>query len=70
MQEEVQGNGESSWCASALSGVLSPEPDSAFAAEVVEQSRRLLDGLADEELRGIVLRKMETPGNSWGLRLY
>jgi len=42
-----------------FSGLLSREPDPAFAAEVAEESRRLLDGLADEELRQIALRKME-----------
>ncbi len=59
VQEEAQASGESSWGGSALSGVLSREPDPAFAAEVVEQGRRLLEALADEELRQIVLRKME-----------
>jgi DNA-directed RNA polymerase specialized sigma24 family protein len=42
-----------------LNSVLSREPDPAFAAEVAEQSRALLNGLANEELRQIALRKME-----------
>jgi DNA-directed RNA polymerase specialized sigma24 family protein len=50
---------ESGWQISALSGLLSREPDPAFAAEVAEQSRALLEGLADENLRQIVLRKLE-----------
>ncbi len=58
-QEAERGGNESGYRGSALSGVLSREPDPAFAAEVAEQSRRLLDQLGDEELRLIVLCKME-----------
>ncbi len=60
VQEEARrGGDESSWRGSALSGVLSREPDPAFAAEVAEESRRLLEELGDEELRQIALAKME-----------
>ena len=38
-----------------LSGLFSREPDPGFAAEVGEQSRVLLEGLADDELRQIAL---------------
>jgi DNA-directed RNA polymerase specialized sigma24 family protein len=44
---------------SVLARVLSREPDPAFAAEVAEECRRLLDVLPDEELRQIALRKMD-----------
>ncbi len=54
-RDDAGSNGD----ASALAGVLSREPDPAFAAEVAEQTRRLLDSLADEELRQVVLWKME-----------
>jgi DNA-directed RNA polymerase specialized sigma24 family protein len=44
---------------SGLARLLSHEPDPAFAAEVAEECRRLLDALPDEELRQIALWKME-----------
>jgi len=53
------GGAESSGPGAAFSDLFSREPDPAFAAEVAEESRRLLDVLADEELRQIALRKME-----------
>lgn len=59
VQQEVQGGDASNWHGSGLAALLSREPDPAFAAEVAEECRRLLDGLADEELRRIALRKME-----------
>ncbi len=49
VQQEAEHSGESSWRGSALSGVLSREPDPAFAAEVAEQSRNLLAELGDED---------------------
>lgn len=55
---------------SALSTLLSREPEPSFAAEVAEQSRKLLAGLSDEELRLIALSKMEGYTNEEiGLRL-
>jgi len=60
VSQEAQGwDEESSWQGSALAAVLSQEPDPAFAAEVAEECRRLLDDLKDEELRQIALLKME-----------
>ena len=53
------GGKESALDGSFLSQLLSPEPDPAFAAEVAEECRRLLDALQNEELRQIALRKME-----------
>jgi len=44
---------------SALSELLSRELDLAFAGEVAEESRCLLDGLADAQLYQIALREME-----------
>jgi DNA-directed RNA polymerase specialized sigma24 family protein len=55
----LEGDEDSGWPLAALSGLLSREPDPAFAAEVADQSRCLLEGLADEELRQIALAKME-----------
>jgi len=59
VQQEAEQGTESSWLGSALSGVLSREPDPAFAAEVAEQTAALLAELGNEELRQIALRKME-----------
>lgn len=59
VQQEADSEETPNWRGSALAGLLSREPDPAFAAEVAEQSRCLLDRLEDEELRSIVLRKME-----------
>jgi DNA-directed RNA polymerase specialized sigma24 family protein len=42
-----------------LVSVLGREPDPAFAAEVAEQCRWLLDRLGDEELQHIAVRKLE-----------
>jgi DNA-directed RNA polymerase specialized sigma24 family protein len=39
--------------------LASPEPDPAFATEVAEECRRLLDLLGDEQLRMIAVGKME-----------
>jgi DNA-directed RNA polymerase specialized sigma24 family protein len=60
LQEEMQHDAaESSWQESALSGLLSREADPAFAAEVAEQTRQLLDSLGDHGLRQIAVWKME-----------
>jgi DNA-directed RNA polymerase specialized sigma24 family protein len=43
----------------ALAQVVGDEPSPDFAAQVAEESRRLLDLLADEELRTVALWKLE-----------
>jgi DNA-directed RNA polymerase specialized sigma24 family protein len=63
VQQEAEGGGELSWRGSVLSGVLSREPDPAWAAEVAEESRGLLEKLRDEELRQIAMRKLEGYSN-------
>jgi DNA-directed RNA polymerase specialized sigma24 family protein len=45
--------------ADGLAGLIGPEPTPAFAAEVAEECRRLLDALPDAELRSIAVWKME-----------
>ena len=42
-----------------LDAVVGHEPTPAFACEVAEQCRRLLDGLADDKLRALALGKLE-----------
>jgi DNA-directed RNA polymerase specialized sigma24 family protein len=42
-----------------LADLAGSEPDPAFAAEVADQCRRLLNSLADDTLRTIAIRKME-----------
>ncbi|MBV9124018.1 MAG: RNA polymerase subunit sigma-70 [Planctomycetes bacterium] len=42
-----------------LDQVIGPEPTPAFAAQVAEECRRLLDRLEDAELKSIALWKME-----------
>jgi DNA-directed RNA polymerase specialized sigma24 family protein len=60
VEREAGTGGESaSLEGSPLAALLSREPDPAFAAEVAEECRRLLGRLGDEELRQIVLGKME-----------
>jgi DNA-directed RNA polymerase specialized sigma24 family protein len=59
VHEAAQAEGAESSGPGAFADLFSREPDPAFAAEVAEESRRLLDLLADEELRQIALRKME-----------
>jgi DNA-directed RNA polymerase specialized sigma24 family protein len=54
-----RGGANSGLEGSDLARVLSREPDPAFAAEVAEECRRLLDALPDEELRQIAVWKME-----------
>ncbi len=43
----------------AIDQLLGTEPPPAFAAQVAEESQRLLDGLGDSELRRIAVWKME-----------
>lgn len=57
--EAQRGDQESSLGGVVLEALLSREPEPAFACEVAEECRRLLDGLLDEELRQIAVRKME-----------
>jgi DNA-directed RNA polymerase specialized sigma24 family protein len=45
--------------ADALAALPAPGPTPAFAAEVAEECRRRLDALGDDELRGVVVDKME-----------
>src|SRR5262245_4854424 len=42
-----------------LAGALSREPDPAFAALAAEEHRRLMEALADDELRAVALRRMQ-----------
>jgi DNA-directed RNA polymerase specialized sigma24 family protein len=44
-------------------GLISREPDPAFAAQVAEECQRLLASLDEEELRTIAVRKMEGATN-------
>ena len=45
--------------ADALAALPAPEPTPQFAAEVAEECRRRLEALGDDELRGVVVDKME-----------
>ena len=47
-----------------LAEVVGREPTPAFAAEVAEQCRRLLDGLGNAELRAVALAKLEGYSNA------
>ena len=47
----------------ALDQVEGPEPTPAFAAQVAEECRRLLERLDSPELRAVALRKVEGYGN-------
>jgi RNA polymerase sigma factor (sigma-70 family) len=58
-REARRGGASPSLEGSGLARLLSREPDPAFAAEVAEELRRLLDALPDEEVRQVALRKME-----------
>ena len=51
----TQGGSE----ADALAALPAPGPTPEFAAEVAEECRRRLDALGDDELRGVVVDKME-----------
>jgi DNA-directed RNA polymerase specialized sigma24 family protein len=44
--------------------VIGREPTPAFAAQVAEECRRLLDGLGDAELRAVAVAKMEGHSNA------
>ncbi len=48
--------------AAILDGLVGPEPTPAFAAEVAEECRRLLDLLGDDALRSVALWRMEGYG--------
>ena len=54
-----RGAGQPRAAEAELEAVLGREPTPEFAALVAEECRRLLDGLADEEMRSIALWKME-----------
>jgi DNA-directed RNA polymerase specialized sigma24 family protein len=58
-QRQKRGGGQTAGTSQELEKVESPEPDPAFAAELAENCRRLLDLLGNDELRTIALRKME-----------
>ena len=47
----------------ALEQIAGPEPTPAFAAQVAEECRRLLERLDSPELRTVALRKVEGYGN-------
>jgi DNA-directed RNA polymerase specialized sigma24 family protein len=47
-----------------LAEVIGREPTPAFAAQVAEECRRLLDGLGDAELRAVAVAKMEGHSNA------
>ena len=47
----------------ALEQIAGPEPTPAFAAQVAEECRRLLERLDSPELRDVALRKVEGYGN-------
>jgi DNA-directed RNA polymerase specialized sigma24 family protein len=47
-----------------LAEVIGREPTPAFAAQVADETRRLLDGLEDAELRAVALAKMEGHHNA------
>src|SRR4029450_6500481 len=50
---------DSSYQEAALDGIEGREPTPAFAAQVAEECRRLLDRLDSAELRDVALRKVE-----------
>jgi RNA polymerase sigma factor (sigma-70 family) len=57
LQADSDGDAEDS--GSLLRGLIGREPDPAFAAQVAEELERLLRRLPDDDLRQIVLRKLE-----------
>jgi RNA polymerase sigma factor (sigma-70 family) len=59
VQEETTHGDPTTTGGNVLVGLLSREPDPAFAAEVAEECRRLLACLGDDQLRVIALSKME-----------
>ncbi len=56
-EEALAAPGDTS--SAGMAGFASPGPTPDLAAELAEQCRRLLDKLADDELRAIALWKME-----------
>jgi hypothetical protein len=54
---------DSSTQGAALEQIEGPEPTPAFAAQVAEECRRLLERLDSPELRSVALRKMEGYSN-------
>jgi RNA polymerase sigma factor (sigma-70 family) len=56
---QAQSDGDADDSGSLLRGLVGREPDPAFAAQVAEELERLLARLPDDELRQIVLRKLE-----------
>ena len=59
VQEAMAENPDASTADILSRVVTSAEPDPAFAAQVAEQSRELLSGLPDDQLRRIAVMKME-----------
>jgi DNA-directed RNA polymerase specialized sigma24 family protein len=59
----LPGPADSSAQEAALEQIEGPEPTPAFAAQVAEECRRLLERLDSPELRGVALRKMEGYSN-------
>jgi DNA-directed RNA polymerase specialized sigma24 family protein len=59
LDEAALGGPDTGAGPTALDALIGPEPTPAFAALVAEEYRRLLEGLGDETLRRIALRKME-----------
>ena len=59
----LTGPADSSAPEAALERIEGPEPTPAFAAQVAEECRRLLERLDSPELRAVALRKVEGYGN-------
>ena len=59
----LPGPADSSAQEAALEQIEGPEPTPAFAAQVAEEYRRLLERLDSPELRNVALRKVEGYGN-------
>jgi DNA-directed RNA polymerase specialized sigma24 family protein len=59
----LPGPARSSAQGAALDQIEGPEPTPAFAAQVAEECRRLLERLDSPELRDVALRKVEGYGN-------
>ena len=59
----LPGPADSSAQEAALEQIEGPEPTPAFAAQVAEECRRLLERLDSPELRSVALRKVEGYGN-------
>jgi DNA-directed RNA polymerase specialized sigma24 family protein len=59
LDEAALGGPDAGAGPTALDALIGPEPTPAFAALVAEEYHRLLEGLGDETLHRIALRKME-----------